>query len=219
MKNIDKIIADWDNGSIVIHPTESLPGLSANPHLGDFFTRISNVKGEARGQKPPLSLVHSLTSAKRFWQPLSQNWETFLSQHWPAHLSVVYGASEYCPPNLISNGQVGLRVSSGLTSGMNALLEKIDSPWPSTSINAAGQQAIADYTQAASFVRKRSQEQGFDFSVIAENDEAGTLKPQCTGASSLLLITGPQSAKWLRQGNWTKQNLDVWQKHDLTIET
>jgi tRNA A37 threonylcarbamoyladenosine synthetase subunit TsaC/SUA5/YrdC len=208
-----KIIEAWKSGAIVVHPTESLPGMSANPELKNFFELLSSAKGEARGQKPPLSLVSRLKTAKKYWQDLPPKWNSFLQSAWPGHLSVLHTASAACPKTLVSDGLVGLRVSAGLPQQMQAILELLQSPWPSTSVNKAGMPPITGYKKAQLFVESIK---GFESAVIpAEGD-----KPQTNrGASTIIKITGPDTGRILREGHWLGQNRELLKQYDLKWES
>ncbi len=210
---ISTILNQWKAGTVVVHPTESLPGISANPDLENFYSLISGIKGEDRGQTPPLSLVDSLQTAKLYWQQLPPAWDKLLTEAWPGHLSIVFKASKKCPQLLCSKGYVGLRFSADLSPQMQVLLKQLKSPWPSTSVNQSGSAPIENYEEAIAFTLKTAANQKLSSTF---------LPPPCSerisGPSTVLKITGPQTGKLLRTGDWFKNNKKIWSDYGLEVE-
>ena len=126
-------------GGIVIHPTETLYGLGADPFNREAVARIGRIKG--RGASAPFILLlghaseaHDLANLKgetrRFFERLSR-------EFWPGPLSLVLPARSWlrCPA-LAGTGSVAVRVSSCPVARQLAILSGI--PIVSTSANLAG---------------------------------------------------------------------------------
>jgi tRNA A37 threonylcarbamoyladenosine synthetase subunit TsaC/SUA5/YrdC len=187
--------------------------LSISPVTENFLERIATVKGEKRGQTPPLSLVKDFETAKQYWKQLPDAWSLALTKIWPCHLSVVYDASESCPKKLSANGLVGLRVSEGLSPMMQKVLENVGLPWPSTSVNTSGHKAIADYSAAVDFVRAATTTSNLPFGFLPASFNA----TKSSGPSSILKISGPTSGIWLRKSTWAEKNKHVLPSFGLNV--
>ena len=126
-------------GGIVIHPTETLYGLAADPFNREAVARVGRIKG--RGDSAPFILLlghasaaHDLANLKGETRRL---FERLSREFWPGPLSLVLPARSWlrCPA-LAGGSTVAVRVSSCPVARQFAILSGI--PILSTSANLSG---------------------------------------------------------------------------------
>jgi tRNA A37 threonylcarbamoyladenosine synthetase subunit TsaC/SUA5/YrdC len=84
-------------------------------------------------------------------------WQKALAVLWPAPLSVIYQAASLCPESLVAaDGSVALRVPrlSPEDTWFYAVLNAIDYPLPTTSVNHSGEQPRRDWKSAIALVEE-----------------------------------------------------------------
>ncbi len=137
-------------GSVCLHPTDSLPGLTFNPRSEKAREALYQWKGRD-ALKPTLSLIADLDVALQYWLPLPSGWADYLRRLWPASLSVVWKASEDCPTSLQGpDGTVALRapVLSSEVAWFRDVLRELRLPLPTSSVNRSGETAAATWEEA-----------------------------------------------------------------------
>lgn len=141
-------------GLACLHPTDTLPGLAFDPRQPRGLAAIAAIKGRDIN-KPCLGLAADLAAASRYFAPLPGDWSAALATLWPGPLSVVWRASRGAPPALVGkDGTIGLRVPL-LPEGsawLAQVLSELPYPLPTTSVNASGEPAIAEWDAATRFL-------------------------------------------------------------------
>ncbi|PNY82488.1 L-threonylcarbamoyladenylate synthase [Deinococcus koreensis] len=94
-------------GGVVAYPTETVWGLAAHPAFPEAVQRLRSEKGSA-ADKPLQVSCDSARQALLLARP-DGSLER-LSGLWPGPLTVVTPGSALCPPALMPQGKVGLRV-------------------------------------------------------------------------------------------------------------
>ena len=150
-----QFIAALHAGRVCLHPTDTLPGLTFDPTHARGRQALLAVKGRPEA-KPLLALVATPALARRFFAPLPGDWGRILGQLWPAPLSVVWRASSLAPAALIAaDGTIGLRVPllHPDAAWFHDVLDRLDMPLPTTSVNRSGDPAITTFAAAGDFLR------------------------------------------------------------------
>ena len=140
---------------LCLHPTDSLPGIAFDPRRQEALARLISFKGRSP-DKSFIGLVATCDKAFEFMAPLPGVWQKVLSRLWPAPLSVVFKASNYCPAALIAtDGTVALRVPRLVSrdAWFKKVLETIDFPLPTTSVNTSGNPPLYHWDEAIALVR------------------------------------------------------------------
>lgn len=153
-------LAALNEGKVCLHPSDTLPGLTFHPLLAKGRDNLLYIK-QRESQKPFVSLVNSIEKAMIFWQPLPGAWERILSQLWPGPLTVVWKAQTLAPVFLQSKtGSLALRYPKWQVEDewMKRLMESVDFPLPSTSINIAGDMPCRDWPTALEFLQGHPQQ-------------------------------------------------------------
>jgi L-threonylcarbamoyladenylate synthase len=138
-------------GDALLHPTDTLPGLSFDPRLPGGAVALERNKGRAP-DKPCLGLVPDLATAKRFFAPLPAPWDHALERLWPGPLSIIWQASAEAPRALVAaDGTIGLRVPklAAEAEWLFLTMRALGLPLPTTSTNRAGEEPARDWRSAA----------------------------------------------------------------------
>ncbi len=138
---------------ICLHPTDTLPGLTFNPHSHRSIEQLAAIKKRGNS-KNFIGLVFNLAAASEFWLPLPINWLNFLNRAWPGPLSVVWHASPKAPGVMVSaEGTICLRVAkfSPADRWMDEVLRQLTYPLPTTSVNISGQSSLVARDELLAF--------------------------------------------------------------------
>mgnify|MGYP003684880313 CR=1 FL=1 len=188
----------WLAGDVCLHPTDTLPGLSFDPRNSEAWSHLAAIKKRELG-KTCISLIPSLAFAKKFWQDLPGPWESVLDHLWPSSLSVIWKASEKCPQSLVrDNGTVAFRnpFLESENTWLNQVMEELNCPFPTTSVNSSGEYAAENYQDAVAFL------EGHDAVFIPSEFVVPGGK-----ASTLIEILGDASYRILRQGPCSEEQI------------
>ncbi len=153
---MDKIALEFldslRQGRLCLHPTDTLPGLTFDPDNAEGRAALVALKGrQDQAQKPFLGLVSSLAKAQVYYAPLPDRWLRALASLWPGPLSVVWQASPTAPETMVaSDGTIGLRVPElpEDAAWFRQVLEALDRPLPTTSVNRAGEAPAREFLLA-----------------------------------------------------------------------
>jgi L-threonylcarbamoyladenylate synthase len=143
-------------GKICLHPAGTLPGLTCRLDDSEVVDRLLALKGRTK-DKPFIGLVPSLIKAISYWQPISRDWQAALESSWPGPLTVIARAN-HSSPITGENQTLALRVPnfSTLDNWMYRVLEQMDTPLLSTSVNFSGEKAATNWQEAVSFAQKNN---------------------------------------------------------------
>ena len=153
MNIIEEFIKGLKSGKILIHPTDTIPGLTYDPLSEQGFQLLCELKKRDMS-KTCIGLVNSLDMASRFFQDIDPRAMDLLKKYWPSPLSVVALASEHAPPSMIrSDGTISLRFPSLRDEHrwLYEVMDSIDFPLPTTSINESGEPAVTTWQGARLF--------------------------------------------------------------------
>ena len=87
----------WLNqGKILIHPTEGVWGIGC-----DAFNSLAVEKVNTLKQRDPskglILLASSMQNALQYFQPLSEQQNAFVRDHWPGHTTIIFNSSDKVP--------------------------------------------------------------------------------------------------------------------------
>ena len=153
---VKRAVAALEAGQIVLHPTDTVPGLTCHPGHNKSITSLSFVKGRPI-DKALLSLVHCPEKALKYMASLPPGWRRALDLLWPGPLSVIWQASELAPRSLVaSDGTIGLRVPhlTATSEWYRAVLREVNLPLPTTSVNRSASPPAKTWRQAQDFCRR-----------------------------------------------------------------
>jgi L-threonylcarbamoyladenylate synthase len=148
---VDRIREVIRRGGLVVHPTDTIYGLAADPHQEAAVTRVYEVKARPRD----LALSMALADVADLFRygvrtPLA---ERFCAKNLPGPYTVVLRATEEAPKSLVSKGGlIGLRIPD---HPIPRLLVKTCGPITSTSANRHGQPSPATCEEAKAQLGER----------------------------------------------------------------
>ncbi|MCI4371785.1 MAG: threonylcarbamoyl-AMP synthase, partial [Thermoplasmata archaeon] len=180
---LERIRAILGGGGLVVHPTDTVYGLAADPFQAKAIDRLYAVKGRPRDE--PVSMaVSSVAEIFRFAErsPLA---EAFCSKNLPGPFTVVLRAGRAAPPSLVSKeGRIAFRIPD---HPISRLLSKAYGPITSTSANRHGEPSPVTCEEARAQL-------GDDVDVYLDGGPT-----RLGGESTVIDVSGPQ-ARILRQG-------------------
>lgn len=132
------------SGGLVVHPTDTVYGLAADPFQPAAVNRLYEAKARPRDQ--PVSMaVADVADLFRFGEKTAIA-DSFCSKNLPGPFTVVLRATKDAPPSIVAaRGRIALRVPA---HPIPRLLAKAYGPITSTSANVHGQPAPVTCTEA-----------------------------------------------------------------------
>jgi L-threonylcarbamoyladenylate synthase len=131
---LGRIRAILRDGGLVVHPTDTVYGLAADPFQAAAVERLYAVKARPRDQAISIA-VADVSDVFRFGEttPIAQ---AFCAKNLPGPYTVVLRGSSHAPPSVLSkDGRIGLRVPA---HPIPRLLAKAYGPITATSANRHG---------------------------------------------------------------------------------
>lgn len=203
---VASFLSALDRDQVVLHPTDSIPGLTFKPYSKMAKELLCRFKGRAQ-QKPCIALVESRQKAISLWRPLPGNWQIALDYIWPAPLTIVWQADpKSCDSRLISpDGTLALRFPrlEGQDLWLFDVIAKIPYPLPTTSVNRQGMLPRTTWDEAS---REIESESGF---YIPQRPLCCD-SPKKAGqrASTIIGITGATEYRVFREGAVSRDELN-----------
>lgn len=150
----EQLLQALAQGKICLHPAGTLPGLTCRLDDSEVIDRLLALKGRTK-DKPFIGLVSSFAKAISYWQPISKKWQVALESSWPGPLTVISRANGSSPITG-ENQSLALRVPNFSASDiwMYRVLEQLETPLLSTSVNFSGEKAASNWQEAVSFAQK-----------------------------------------------------------------
>jgi len=122
---------------VIIYPTETLYGFGARADSSKGVQRILDIKGRGK-EKGMLLLVPSAHFVQKLTTFIPQFARTLMEAFWPGPLTLIFRADPSIAKDVVGeSGTVGVRLSSEPFCRM--LLNEVQSPITSTSVNYSGQ--------------------------------------------------------------------------------
>ncbi|MEK9658048.1 MAG: Sua5/YciO/YrdC/YwlC family protein [bacterium] len=139
-QDIRSIATQINAGAVGVFPCDTLFGI-----VGRFdetvLTKIRSIKGKSQ-HASLLALIPHKGWISRLCAPLSSAQSTLVNTQWPGPVTFVFDAHPNPLLSINDMGSIGLRYPEFLP--LNMLLDAVDYPLFSTSVNLSGQPAILD---------------------------------------------------------------------------
>lgn len=134
------------SGGVLLLATDTLPGLHARADRPEALVRLQKIKERPR-PRPLVVLAASLAEAERVAGPLADHQRAYAGRCWPGPFSLVLPARPEVPEALTAGaGTVAVRVPA--PDWLRELLEAVDWPLASTSVNRVGEPPVTDLAEA-----------------------------------------------------------------------
>ncbi len=139
-KDLISVVNALREGGVIILPTETLYGFSADAENYETLLRIRRFKGREHNI-PFLLLAQNMEMVRRYADVLDERVVNFLNRCWPGPVSVLLHASHRAPSFTTSpEGKIGIRVPpEGIAS---AVCAELDGLVVSTSVNRSGESPL-----------------------------------------------------------------------------
>ena len=196
---VSDFLSHLSQGRVCAHPTDTIPGLTCDPRNAKALQSLEEIKKRTQ-KKAFVGLVPSLDRALDFWEPLPEFWRVLLNKIWPQSISFVWKARTNVPACLLSeSGELALRYPrlDPEAEWYYQLMNELDTPLPSTSINYEGQPPISSIPELEEFCKQHS--------VYVPKDLPSH---SGKGASSVLRIIDEDRFEWLRVGAFSEEEFD-----------
>jgi L-threonylcarbamoyladenylate synthase len=175
-------------GSVVLLPTDTIPGLHARADQPAALARLAALKGRPAA-KPLVVIAGSLAQVAAVAAPVDARAAAFLARCWPGPFSVVLAAREDAAAAVTAGtGTVAVRVPA--LGWLRDLALAVGAPLASTSANLAGGPAATEFHAAV------AQFGG----VVASFAPAGADAPDTAGGPSALVDLTAWPPRLLREG-------------------
>ncbi|MEI8025522.1 MAG: Sua5/YciO/YrdC/YwlC family protein [Pseudomonadota bacterium] len=149
-----ELLRALEMGKVCLHPAGTMPGLTCAIENPMAMQALLGFKLRPAG-KPFIGLISNLDQAFKFWKPVSKYWHQALEGIWPSHLTVIHQARSVCFP-LGEDLSLALRMPTFLDQDqwMIQVLQSLQVPLPSTSVNISGEPPARSWEEAQLFAKK-----------------------------------------------------------------
>ncbi len=180
---------------VCLHPTDTIPGIGFNPLKTKGHQGIIDIK-QRNPNKPFIGFVGSLDRALSCWTPLPGKWNKVLEKLWPCSMSVVWKASTNAPSSLVfEDNTIAIRCPKFKEefSWMQEVLNSIDYPLPSTSVNRTAEYPCVSWDEALNFLQGIPNVFIPNTSINIDNFQSSTLIKILEDGSFSMIREGPVS--------------------------
>ena len=193
-------------GRLCLLPTDTILGLSWHPLRPEARCALAALKSRD-SQKPCVHLVAGPEQALAYWQPLPAYWAEWLIPCWQAGATLIWRHQSHVEAPFSSPaGTLALRVPFGQPH-LLPLLEALQAPLATTSLNQSGAPPLTTWQSALNFVQGTS--------VFVPEARLFSLPDPAAPPSTLLQIHADGSASLLREGKLTRTQLRTWKGMQL----
>lgn len=146
MKNysgiINKAVATLNNSGVIVCPTDTIIGLSADATNTEAVNKIINIKNRLEN-KSFIVLVNSIAMLQQYIEKeIPQFVLNFLEQQ-TEPTTIIYPQGKNLAKNVLAaNGSIGIRIVKNGTVAQ--IINKLKKPIVSTSVNESGKEAITN---------------------------------------------------------------------------
>jgi L-threonylcarbamoyladenylate synthase len=200
-KLAEALLAAVARGHVCLHPTDTIPGFCYDSAQQIAHEHLLAVKGRDQ-TKAMVNLISNAETALSFWQPLPAKWDSALRRIWPAPLTVVWKASDHARKLfgcVGEDGTIAMRVPvfSKTAQWMQLVLDALQRPLPSTSVNRSGEPPATTWDTAVICAREISSDIYIP-QFCNEHDESEPKSP-----STLIRIRDDAGFDILREGAYS----------------
>jgi len=139
MDKIKKAIEVFNNGGIVIFPTDTAIGIGCRVDDKKAVERLFKIRKRPEN-KPMLILVNSIEMAQDYLLPISQEIKNkLIKRYWPGKLTIILQSKIDKVPNLVRGGTNTLGVRFPDSKNLLKLISGVGVPVVAPSANFAGE--------------------------------------------------------------------------------
>lgn len=140
--DVEKIVKEIKKGNLVIIPTDTVYGISADMNNEKAIEKVFEAKKRDKN-KPLILLVSNLEMLKKYVKKISPLEEKIIKKYMPGRLTMLFLKNEEVS-DLVSAGSffVGIRIPDDLN--LIKIINKVGNPIISTSANISGENTVTN---------------------------------------------------------------------------
>lgn len=140
--NIDKIVKEIKQGNLVIIPTDTVYGISADMTNERAIKKVYEAKNRDKS-KPLILLVSNIDMLKKYTEKLNPLEEEIIKKYLPGKLTILLHKNNKVSDEITAGSNlVGIRIPDN--KNLIQIIDKIGNPIISTSANMSGKATITD---------------------------------------------------------------------------
>lgn len=140
--NIDKIVKEIKQGNLVIIPTDTVYGISADMTNERAIKKVYEAKNRDKS-KPLILLVSNIDMLKKYTEKLNPLEEEIIKKYLPGKLTILLHKNNKVSDEITAGSNlVGIRIPDN--KNLIQIIDKIGNPIISTSANISGKATITD---------------------------------------------------------------------------
>lgn len=140
--NIDKIVKEIKQGNLVIIPTDTVYGISADMTNEKAIKKVYEAKNRDKN-KPLILLVSNIDMLKKYTEKLNPLEEEIIKKYLPGKLTILLHKNNKVSDEITAGSNlVGIRIPDN--KNLIQIIDKIGNPIISTSVNISGKATITD---------------------------------------------------------------------------
>ncbi len=140
--NINKIVSELKKGNLVIIPTDTVYGISADIENTKAIEKVYQAKNRDKN-KPLLLLVNNKEMLKKYTKKLTNLEKEIIKKYLPGKLTILLLKNDKVPDNITAGSNlVGIRIPDN--NDLIQIINKLGHPIISTSANISGQNTITN---------------------------------------------------------------------------
>lgn len=192
---IEELVEELNKENVVCFKTDTIWGLSANPKSSKAVQKLYTIK-QRNLDKPFIFLISKKQNLNELVDNISQTEQKLINAFWPGPLTIIFKAKENLDilQNYTQKQTIALRMPKDELC--QELLQKIDYPLPSTSVNLEGQPALNNEQEInKNFANKNI--------YLLKNNTKNNSKE----VSSTIVVCEDNNVKILREGSISKTDI------------
>ncbi len=140
--NIDKIVKEIKKGNLVIIPTDTVYGISADMTNEKAIEKVYNAKNRDKN-KPLILLVSNVDMLKEYTEKLNSLEEEIINKYLPGKLTILLHKNSKVSDKITGKSDlVGIRMPN--SKQLIQIIDKVGNPIISTSANISGKATITN---------------------------------------------------------------------------
>lgn len=192
---IEEIKKELNKENVVCFKTDTIWGLSANPKSSKAVQKLYTIK-QRNLDKPFIFLISKKQNLNELVESISKTEQKLIDTFWPGPLTIIFKAKKDL--SLLKNYKQKTTIALRMPKDdlCQEILQKIDYPLPSTSVNLEGQPALnSEQEICKNFVNEEI--------YLFKNNSKNNLKE----VSSTIVICEENNVKILREGSISKEDI------------
>lgn len=193
--DVDDFVTQIENGNVVCFKTDTIWGFSANSKNIKAIQKLYEIK-HRNLDKPFIFLIKKGQDLTELVKTIPPQAQMLIDKFWCGPLTIIFEAKENLDilKPYKNNKTIALRMPQDELT--QQILNKLDSPLPSTSVNIEGQKSLNSFYE----IKEMFSEQNF---CILEN----TSNNQTKNISSTIVSFASGNLEILREGTITKEQI------------